>query len=136
MYSHRYGVNLAEMHLDDRTIARLFGYSSLRSVKYYRKMSNQVIADETRQARHKMSLKMLEFLDGWEDECEQIKYDDALNNQESEKKLKRPDGRSSRWWMREKKISIQKRMQKTRLSRGFFYKNPTVRKEVDQALEQ
>lgn len=34
------------------------------------------------------------------------------------------------------KISVQKLMQRTGLSRGFFYKNPAVRKEIDRALEQ
>lgn len=75
MYRHRYGVKLTEMHLDDWTIARLLGHSSLNNVKYYRKMSNQILADETRQARHKMSLKILECLDGWEEEYEQIRQD-------------------------------------------------------------
>lgn len=40
MYRHYYGVKLTEMHLDDWTIARLLGHSSLKNVKYYRKMSN------------------------------------------------------------------------------------------------
>ena len=47
MYRHMYGVRLTEMHLDDWTIARLLGHSSLVNVKYYRKMSNQTLADET-----------------------------------------------------------------------------------------
>lgn len=34
------------------------------------------------------------------------------------------------------KVSIPKLMAKTGLSRGFFYKNPIVRKLIDQALEQ
>ena len=34
------------------------------------------------------------------------------------------------------KVSVQKLMQRTGLSRGFFYKNPAVRKEIDRALEQ
>lgn len=59
----------------DWTIARLLGHSSLVNVKYYRKMSNQTLADETRQARHQMSLKILECLDGWEEEYEQIRQD-------------------------------------------------------------
>ena len=75
MYRHMYGVRLTEMHLDDWTIARLLGHSSLVNVKYYRKMSNQTLADETRQARHQMSLKILECLDGWEEEYEQIRQD-------------------------------------------------------------
>lgn len=34
------------------------------------------------------------------------------------------------------KISIPQLMKMTGLSRGFFYKNPTVRAEINQALEQ
>ena len=34
------------------------------------------------------------------------------------------------------KVSIPKLMKKTGLSRGFFYKNPIVRNEIDRALEQ
>ncbi len=75
MYRHMYGVRLTEMHLDDWTIARLLGHSSLVNVKYYRKMSSQTLADETRQARHQMSLKILECLDGGEEEYEQIRQD-------------------------------------------------------------
>ncbi len=78
MYRHRYGMKLTEMHLDDWTIARLLGHSSLNNVKYYRKMSNQILADETRQARHNMSLKILECLAGWEEEYEQIRQNDRL----------------------------------------------------------
>lgn len=33
------------------------------------------------------------------------------------------------------KISVPKLMKKTGLSRGFFYKNPTVRAEIDEAME-
>lgn len=36
----------------------------------------------------------------------------------------------------EDKVTIPKLIQKTGLSRGFFYKNPEVREEVDQALQQ
>ena len=34
MYRHYYGVKLTEMHLDDWTIARLLGHSSVHNVKY------------------------------------------------------------------------------------------------------
>ena len=47
IYRHYYGMKLTEMHLDDWTIAKLLGHSSVRNVKYYRKMSNQLLADET-----------------------------------------------------------------------------------------
>ena len=78
MYRHYYGVKLTEMHLDDWTIARLLGHSSLRNVRYYRKMSNQILADETRAVRNKLSQIILDNLDGWGEEYEQIRYDDSL----------------------------------------------------------
>ena len=78
MYRHMYGVKLTEMHLDDWTIACLLGHSSLKNVKYYRKMSNQTLADETRAARNRISQKILECLDGWEEEYEQIRQDDCF----------------------------------------------------------
>lgn len=34
------------------------------------------------------------------------------------------------------RISIPKLMKMTGLSRGFFYKNPTIRSEIDRAIEQ
>ena len=78
MYRHYYGVKLTEMHLDDWTIARLLGHSSLRNVRYYRRMSNQILADETRAVRNKLSQIILDNLDGWGEEYEQIRYDDSL----------------------------------------------------------
>ena len=78
MYRHVYGVKLVEMHLDDWTIARLLGHKSLKNVKYYRKMSNQILANDTRKARNRLSQMVLECLDGWEEEYEQIRYDDSL----------------------------------------------------------
>lgn len=73
LYRHLYGTKLTEMHLDDWTIAKMLGHSSVRSVKYYRKMSNQLLADETRKARQRLSAMILENLDGWENEYEQIR---------------------------------------------------------------
>ncbi|MEF9839325.1 MAG: tyrosine-type recombinase/integrase, partial [Lachnospiraceae bacterium] len=78
MYRHYYGVKLTEMHLDDWTIAKLLGHSSVRNVKYYRKMSNQILADETRAVRNKLSQMILDNLDGWGEEYEQIRQDDSL----------------------------------------------------------
>ncbi len=69
---------LTEMHLDDWTIAKLLGHSSVRNVKYYRRMSNQLLADETRKARRMLSEVILNSLDGWEDEYEQIRKDGSL----------------------------------------------------------
>lgn len=73
MYRHYYCVKLAEMHLDDWTLAKLLGHSSVRNVKYYRKMSNNVLADETRRVRRQLSEMILENLDGWEDEYAQVR---------------------------------------------------------------
>lgn len=78
MYRHYYGVKLTEMHLDDWTIARLLGHSSVKSVKYYRKMSNQTLADETRKVRNMISEMILANLDGWGEEYEQIRQDDCF----------------------------------------------------------
>ena len=78
IYRHYYGVKLTEMHLDDWTIAKLLGHSSVRNVKYYRRMSNQLLADETRKARRMLSEVILNNLDSWEDEYEQIRKDGSL----------------------------------------------------------
>ena len=76
MFRHYYGVKLTEMHLDDWTIAKLLGHKDVRSVRYYRRMSNQVMADETREARRRMSDIIMENLEGWGEEYEKIRQDD------------------------------------------------------------
>ena len=55
MFRHVYGIRLTELHLDDWTIAKLLGHTSVKNVKFYRKMSRQIIADETREIRAEMS---------------------------------------------------------------------------------
>lgn len=75
MFRHYYGVKLTEMHLDDWTIAKLLGHKRLGSVQHYRKMSNQLMADETRAVRDMMTKIIYENLDGWSEEYEQIRYD-------------------------------------------------------------
>lgn len=66
------------------------------------------------------------------------KYDRmiALNKQASEEKTEKARREIVRMVDDGEKVSIQKLMQRTGLSRGFFYKNPAVRKEIDRALEQ
>lgn len=76
MYRRSYGVKLTELHLDDWTIAKLLGHKSLAAVKHYRKMSNQLLADETRRAREAQTRILLAHLEGWGDEYEQIRQDD------------------------------------------------------------
>ena len=72
MFRHVYGIRLTEMHLDDWTIAKLLGHKTVRNVKYYRKMSLQIIADETREVRDEMSRMIRANLAGWGKEYEQI----------------------------------------------------------------
>lgn len=72
MFRHVYGIRLTEMHLDDWTIAKLLGHTSVKNVKFYRKMSLQIIADETREIRAEMSRMIRENLAGWGKEYEQI----------------------------------------------------------------
>ena len=75
MYRHYYGVKLTEMHLDDWTIARLLGHSSVHNVKYYRKMSNQILADETRKVREKVIAADSGKFRWMGEEYEQVRYD-------------------------------------------------------------
>ena len=70
------GVKLTEMHLDDWTIAKLLGHKNISAVKHYRKMSNQLLAEETRKAREQQTRILLANLDGWGEEYEQIRQDD------------------------------------------------------------
>ena len=73
LYRHYFGVKLTEMHVDDWTLAKLLGHKGLRSVKYYRRLSNQRLADETRGPRAMLSDMMLQCLEGWEEEYEQLR---------------------------------------------------------------
>ena len=65
------------------------------------------------------------------------KYDKmvALNAERSKEKIE--TAKKTIWDMvdKEEKVTIPKLMQKTGLSRGFFYKNHTIRGELDRALE-
>lgn len=66
------------------------------------------------------------------------KYDKmiALNKRTSDEKIERAVKEIYRMMDEGEKVTIPKLMKKTGLSRGFFYKNPIVRKEIDRALEQ
>ena len=72
MFRHVYGIRLTELHLDDWTIAKLLGHTSVKNVKFYRKMSLQIIADETREIRAEMSRMIRANLAGWGKEYEKI----------------------------------------------------------------
>ena len=65
------------------------------------------------------------------------KYDKmvALNAERSKEKIEK--AKKTIWDMvdKEEKVTIPKLMQKTGLSRGFFYKDNVIRGELDRALE-
>ena len=66
------------------------------------------------------------------------KYDKMLelNKRKSEEKVVRAVLTIRTMILGREKVSIPALMQKTGLSRGFFYKNPIVRSEIDSAMEQ
>ena len=65
------------------------------------------------------------------------KYDKMLelNKRKSEEKVERAILAIRTMVLEKEKVSVPALMQKTGLSRGFFYKNPEVRKSVDRALQ-
>ena len=66
------------------------------------------------------------------------KYDTMVtkNRQRSEEKIAQARKAIRELQMGQERITVPKLMKMTGLSRGFFYKNETVRKEMDRALEQ
>ena len=67
IFRHCYGKKLTEMHVDDWMIAKLLGHTSIYSVHHYRKIGNKLMADETRAAREKMDMLLLDIVEGWDD---------------------------------------------------------------------
>ena len=65
------------------------------------------------------------------------KYDNMIewNRKASEEKISKAKSAIREMIEDEEKVTIPKLMKKTGMSRGFFYKNPVVRKEIDRALE-
>ena len=101
----------------------MLGHSRLHAVNHYRKMNNQVMADETRKIRNMMSdIIMRIWMDGvWS----MNKYDKMLevNRKTSEEKVSRARLAIKEMLQEQEKITISVLMKKTGLSRGFFYKN-------------
>ena len=66
------------------------------------------------------------------------KYDKMveMNHKQSGEKIQRAKTAIREMIEEEDKVTIPKLIQKTGLSRGFFYKNPEVREEVDRAAQQ
>ncbi|MFR2755440.1 MAG: DUF6262 family protein [Eisenbergiella massiliensis] len=66
------------------------------------------------------------------------KYDKmlAINKKVSNEKIERAKNAIFELMDEKERVTVPKLMEKTGLSRGFFYKNPDVRKAVDRAIEQ
>ncbi|WP_455616943.1 DUF6262 family protein [Eisenbergiella sp.] len=66
------------------------------------------------------------------------KYDKmlALNKKKSNEKIERAKKAIFDLMDEKERVTVPKLMEKTGLSRGFFYKNPVVRQVIDQAIEQ
>lgn len=60
----------------------------------------------------------------------------ACNRKTSEEKVNRAVTEIRQMLTDREKVTVPKLVKRTGLSRGFFYKNETVRKEMDRALEQ
>ena len=60
----------------------------------------------------------------------------ALNKKSSEEKIERAKKAIFKMLDEGDKVTVPKLMEKTGLSRGFFYKNPIIRREMDKAMEQ
>ena len=65
------------------------------------------------------------------------KYDSmiACNKKASEEKVNRAVTEIRQMLTEREKVTVPKLTKRTGLSRGFFYKNPEVRKAVDRALQ-
>lgn len=66
VFRHCYGVKLTELHVPDEIIARLLGHKNTDSVRFYRKMSNKSMAEETRQTRTKIDNILLDIVKEWD----------------------------------------------------------------------
>ena len=48
IWRHTYGYKLAELGVDDNLIAKLLGHSNTKTLKNYRKLSNDIMAEKTK----------------------------------------------------------------------------------------
>lgn len=66
------------------------------------------------------------------------KYDKMIEGNQKKSREKIETARRAIYDLIEnqERITVPKLMKKTGLSRGFFYKNPTIREEMDRAVEQ
>ena len=65
IWRHCYGKKLTELQVDDVIIARLIGHSGTGSLKYYRKIGDQMMADETRAVRNQLDNILSKVMEEW-----------------------------------------------------------------------
>ena len=65
LFRHTYGRKLTEMHYEDTKIAKLLGHANNSSVKYYRKMSNTQMLEESREMRQGMDEILKNLIKEW-----------------------------------------------------------------------
>lgn len=118
IFRHCYGKKLTEMHVDDWMIAKLLGHTSIYSVHHYRKIGNKLMADETRAAREKMDMILLDIIEGWVI----MKYDKmvAITQAESQRKMNIAKNTISDMLKNMERITVAELVKRTGLSRGFF----------------
>lgn len=66
IFRHTYGKKLTEMHVEDWMIAKLLGHKTTQAVHHYRRIGNQMLADETRKTRENMDLILMNIIKGWD----------------------------------------------------------------------
>lgn len=65
LFRHTYGRKLTEAHFDDFIIAKLMGHTTTSSLKYYRRISNSQLAEETRSFRTQQDKRLKELMKEW-----------------------------------------------------------------------
>ena len=66
LFRHSYGKRLAEMEVDDITVAKLLGHSGTKSVHHYRKLSNKYMAEKAKPVLDELDEVLNKYTKGWE----------------------------------------------------------------------
>lgn len=67
-WRHTYARKLAEMDVDDMTIASMLGQSGTSSLKHYRKIAPRILAEKTKEVRQELSEEIKKIMEIWDDE--------------------------------------------------------------------
>ena len=65
IFRHTYGQKLTDLGIEDAVIARLLGHTNTKSVKYYRKISDRRLAEETKVLREHMDHLIRQAMKNW-----------------------------------------------------------------------